>query len=227
MRSVSVRLPSFLGKVVALLAVAMLAGYVCGCGGGGGTSGGGGGGGGGQPQDFSLSVSSSSLAITGGGSASFNASVSGVNGFASTVSLSISGLPAGVTASPANLLVTPGTPLQITLTAAATVAATSASLTVSGVSGTLSHSAQLSLTVNALAGSPLISRTRYVRTDSVTEYPYWENQNWIVFDPGTKRFFVADPSGNQVVVMDATKRRRSHRFRSRERSQSTKRPTIL
>jgi hypothetical protein len=172
-----------------------------GCGGGGG----GGGGGGTQPQDFTLSVSPSSVTVTGGGSTTFSASVTALNGFASTVSLSISSLPSGVTISPSSPQVTPGMPLQVTVEAASSVSTSAENLTVTGVSGSLSHSTTLGLTVNAKAGVPSLSRTRYVRTDMVTEYPFWMNSSWEVFDSNTKRFFVSDPSGNQIVVMDATK----------------------
>ena len=178
---------------------------VWGCGGGGAGSSGGGGGGGTQPQDFTLSVSPSSVTVTGGGSTTFTASVTALNGFASTVSLSISSLPSGVTISPSSPQVTPGTPLQITVAAASSVSASTENLTVTGVSGTLSHSATLGLTVNAKVVVPSLSRTRYVRTNMVTEYPFWMNSSWEVFDSNTKRFFVSDPSGNQIVVMDATK----------------------
>jgi len=47
-------------------------------------------------------------------------------------------------------------------------------------------------------------RTRYTRTDSVTEYGFELNANWMVYDPPTKRYFVSDPDGNRIVVMDST-----------------------
>lgn len=197
--------PHWVGcQTVLWLAVAALAICVGGCGGGGGT-GGGGGGGGNQSQDFTLLLSPSSVTVIGGGSATFTASVTGLNGFASTVALSIGGLPTGVTISPSNLQVTPGASLQITLAAASSVSGSAKNLTVTGVSGSLSHSASLSLTVKAAVVNPSLSRTRYVRTDMATEYPFVVNASWIVFDSHTKRFFVSDPGGNQIVVMDATK----------------------
>jgi hypothetical protein len=171
-----------------------------GCGGGAA----GNGGGGTQPQDFTLSVSPSSVTVTGGSSTTFTATVTALNGFASTVSLSISTLPSGVTISPSNPQVTPGAPLQITVAAASSVSASTESLTVTGVSGTLSHNTAIGLTVNPKVIVPSLSRTRYVRTNMVTEYPFWLNSSWEVFDSNTKRFFVSDPFGNQIVVMDAT-----------------------
>ncbi len=50
-------------------------------------------------------------------------------------------------------------------------------------------------------GTP--GRTRYVRTDATTEYGFWPNQNWIIYNPITSRFFVTDPTGNHIIVMDA------------------------
>ncbi|MGA2572053.1 MAG: hypothetical protein ABSF23_16210 [Terracidiphilus sp.] len=96
-------------------------------------------------------------------------------------------------------------PLQITVAAASSVSTSTENLTVTGVSGSLSHSTTLGLTVNAKVVVPSLSRTRYVRTDMVTEYPFWLNSRWEVFDSNAKRFFISDPSGNQIVVMDATK----------------------
>lgn len=204
------RVRQFANQMAGWIALSALSLCLWGCGGGGGTSdgGGGGGGGGNSPQDFTLSVSPSSVTVTGGGNTTFTATVIAVNGFASTVSLSISSLPSGVTISPANPQVTPGTPLLITVAAAASVSASSSNLTVTGMSGSLTHTTPLGLTVNAEVVSPSLSRTRYVRTDMATEYPFSLNSSWIVFNSNTKRFFVSDPEGNQIVVMDATKQTR-------------------
>jgi hypothetical protein len=128
--------------------------------------------------------------------------VTGINGFDAQVSLAIAGLPTGVSISPANPQVTPGTPLQIAFTAASTVTAATVNLTVTGASGSLSHSQTLSLIVKAVP-PPSLSRTRYVRTDAPTAYSEILNLGWTVFDSNTKRFFVSDPSGNQIVVLDA------------------------
>jgi WD40 repeat protein len=172
-----------------------------GCGGG---SSGGGGGTLQQSPDFTLSLSTSSLDITSGATGSISASVAGSNGFDSAVTLQISGLPAGVTATPASMQVSPGSPLTITLAALAVQPGTS-TVNITGTSGSLTHGAQLTLT---LAGAPVsvdISRTRYTRTDAATEYPFELNQNWMVYDSITNRFFVSDPSGNRIEVLDAAK----------------------
>lgn len=187
--------------VTCLLAVLLVCGVIgCGSGGGGGTSGGGDGT---QPEDFALSVSPSSLSLNAGGTASFQVSVTSSNGFAGAVSLSLAGLPSGVSSTPASPQASPGSPVKITVSAGSTIAASSSTLTVSGVSGSLSHTATLMLSVQAGTTTASLSRTRYVRTDMVTEYPYVLNDSWEIFNSNTQRFFVSDPWGNQIVAMDA------------------------
>jgi len=99
--------------------------------------------------DFSLSLSSTSLSLTGGSSAQVNASVNGANGFTSVVTLQISGLPTGITYSPAALQVNPGSFVKITFTAATGSPASQANMIVTGTSGTLSHGTTLNLTVTS------------------------------------------------------------------------------
>jgi hypothetical protein len=204
---------SFRATVLVCLALAVSVSAVCGCGGGGSVSSGGGGQ---QPSpDFTLSLSSSNLVIAGGPTASVTVSVTGSNGFDSVVALQITGVPAGVTYSPASLQVSSGSALQITFTSAATAAAGTANMTVTGTSGSLTHSAPLDLTVTA---PPATFRTRYTRTDAATEYFTDLNENWMVYDSVTNRLFVSDPGGNRIEVLDAEKKPRhpgSGRIRNR------------
>ena len=105
--------------------------------------------------DFSLTVTPSTLTLTGGAAAqTFSVMATGTNGFAASVAITISGLPAGVTASPATLSLTPGTPQSITLAANGSVNASTASVTVTGSSGATTHTAAVALTVNAAAAPP-------------------------------------------------------------------------
>jgi hypothetical protein len=168
--------------------------------------GGGGGGTGYQPPppptpDFSLTVSPTSQTVNGGTSALVSLSVMAINGFSSQVSIQVSGLPAGVSFSPTSITVAPGTPQQISLSAAANASAATQTVTFTGTSGSLTHATQLSLSVTPFTGLP--TRTRYVRTDATTEYYQWLNQHWILYHAGTGRYFVTDPSSNQVIVVDA------------------------
>ena len=85
--------------------------------------------------------------LTAGSTAQVNVSAEAFNGFTGPVSATVSGLPSGVTASPAILTLTPGTPQTITLTAVSNAAAGSTSLTLQGTSGSLSHNLAIPLAV--------------------------------------------------------------------------------
>jgi subtilisin-like proprotein convertase family protein len=106
--------------------------------------------------DFTLSASPASQTVTQGGSTSYTATVASVNGFSAATTLSVSGLPAGATASFAPNPVTPpaggsaGSTLSVT-TAASTPAA-SYPLTITGTSGALSHSTSVTLLVQQAGG---------------------------------------------------------------------------
>ncbi len=111
-----------------------------------------------QP-DFSLAVTPASLSLAAGGAGQpVQVTATALNGFTGTTSVALSGLPAGVTANPATLSLTPGTPQSVTLTAGNSVQAGSASVVFTGTSGTLSHTAALALT---LAGSSGVNVTTY------------------------------------------------------------------
>ena len=102
--------------------------------------------------DFSLTVSPINLSVQAGAAGqSTTVSAAALSGFSGTISVSVTGLPPGVTVSPATLTLAPGTPQSITFTAGASAAAGSAIVTVSGTSGSLSHSATLALAVSAPA----------------------------------------------------------------------------
>jgi hypothetical protein len=100
--------------------------------------------------DFSVAAAPAAVALTGGAAGqTVTVSVTAVNGFTSPVSVALSGLPAGVTAAPASVMVSPGVPQTMTLTAGATAAASSETVTVTGTSGMLSHTATFMVTVAA------------------------------------------------------------------------------
>ncbi len=101
--------------------------------------------------DFALTVSPATLSLTGGGPGAIaSVTATPTNGFSTAVAVALNGLPTGVTASPASLTLTPGTTQNVTFTAGATVAGSAVSVTLTGVSGTLSHTAGLALTVHAV-----------------------------------------------------------------------------
>ncbi|WP_158751402.1 YncE family protein [Acidobacterium sp. S8] len=147
--------------------------------------------------NFSLSLSPSSVTIAGGASKSLSISVTGSNGFNSPVAIQIAGLPSGVTISPSGPSVTPGILQQLTITASNSVTASTATVTFTGSSGSLRHTAQLSLTTQAsLPVRTSLTRTRYVKTDAVNPYA-------VIYDSNTNRFFMSDPGTNQIMVLDA------------------------
>lgn len=96
--------------------------------------------------DFSLLVTPSTQSVQAGSSLRFTTTATAVNGFSGMVNLTFSGLPREVTA-PTNIVLTPGIPETLTLTAAATATVGSATITVQGKSGTLVHTVSFLLSV--------------------------------------------------------------------------------
>src|SRR5215472_9761660 len=105
------------------------------------------------PPDFSLAVSPTSLTLNAGTTSSaITVTASPMNSFSGTVSVSISGLPTGVTANPSTLTLTPAqSSATTTLTATITAASATPTITFTGTSGSLTHTATLALTVQAAA----------------------------------------------------------------------------
>src|SRR5258708_6391145 len=121
---------------------------------------------GGPIPGFFLSTSQSSMTLTQGSNAANTITVNPLNGFSSSVSLSASGLPAGVTASFNPSSATNASTL--TLTASSTAAIGVVNVTITGTSSTLTSTASISLTVNpkgnySLSASPS-SLTLFVNT---------------------------------------------------------------
>jgi endoglucanase len=107
--------------------------------------------------DFALSASPASLTLNRGASGTSTITITRTGGFSSDVTLSASGLPAGVTASFSVNPVT-GNSSVLTLSASTTATLGAATVTVSGTGGGLTRSTPISLTVNqpdfALSASP-------------------------------------------------------------------------
>jgi hypothetical protein len=98
--------------------------------------------------DFTETISPATLTIMAGATGlPVSVTATALNSFDGAVTIALSGLPAGVTANPATLNLTPGRAQNITLTAALTAAAATSTVTFAGTSGNISHSAQLALTV--------------------------------------------------------------------------------
>ncbi len=98
-------------------------------------------------DDFSINASPSSQTVVQGSSTTYTATVTPSGGFTGAVTLSASGLPSGATASfSANPTTSTST---LSVTTATTTPAGSYPLTITGVSGTLTHTASATLAVTA------------------------------------------------------------------------------
>jgi hypothetical protein len=96
---------------------------------------------------FTLSPSPSALSITQGSTATDTISVVDAGGFSGSVSLAVSGLPSGVTATVSGDV--------ITFAASSTATAGAATVNVTGTSGSLSASTTIDLTVDAVTSASL------------------------------------------------------------------------
>jgi hypothetical protein len=101
------------------------------------------------PPDFTISATPASRSVAAGTGANYAVAGSALNGFTGTVSLSLSGLPAsvGATFTPATIA-TAGTS-QLAISTSASVTPGSYPLTVSATSGSITHTAAVTLVVTA------------------------------------------------------------------------------
>ncbi|HLJ86366.1 MAG TPA: hypothetical protein VKZ53_06055 [Candidatus Angelobacter sp.] len=102
--------------------------------------------------NFSIAASPASLTVKQGNSASSTITVADSGGFAGTVGLSVSGLPAGATASFSPASVGAGTSTLSITTSSSTPTGTFA-LTVTGTSGSLTHTTTVTLVVTSAVAS--------------------------------------------------------------------------
>jgi len=113
--------------------------------------------------DFSVSVSPSTQSVNPGSSASYIVYVSPQAGFNGTVTLACSGLPSGITCSPASASIAPGTAQQVsvplTVTTSASTANSTYAFSVTATSGSLAHSIGASLSVGAGSGNASFTLT--------------------------------------------------------------------
>jgi hypothetical protein len=102
-------------------------------------------------SDFSLCAAPSSLAIKTGSNDKYTISTSPINGFTSDVSLSVSGLPAGVTATfSVNPIPGGAGSSDLTLTVSPSAAAGTYPLVITGIGGNITHTMNVTLTVKAV-----------------------------------------------------------------------------
>jgi Bacterial Ig-like domain (group 2) len=96
------------------------------------------------PPDFSLSVSPTSQSVRQGNAASYTVTVTGLNGFNGSVTMSVSGQPSGSTAT---FTPNPATTTSTLRVQTVTGVRGTFTLTIAGVSGSLRHTAIAQLTV--------------------------------------------------------------------------------
>ncbi len=104
--------------------------------------------------DFALTVPQPTLSVAAGSSSTLSISADAFNSFAGPVSVSLSGLPQGMTALPASFTVTPGTPQTVTLTAAQGTQSGNSTILLQGASGNLNHNLELSLAISSAPAPP-------------------------------------------------------------------------
>jgi hypothetical protein len=99
------------------------------------------------PGDFAITATPASRTVTRGGSASYTATVTPSGGFTGVVSFSLTGLPAGASASFNPASVNTAGSSTLTVTTARNAARGTFTLTISGTGGGHTHAATVSLTV--------------------------------------------------------------------------------
>src|SRR5215469_7115985 len=131
------------------------------------------------PPDFALSVSPQSVFVpTVVGNGTMQVSIQALNGFSQPVSITLQGLPSGVTSAPASpFIMNAGTPQTVTFSAASGVSIGVQNITVQGTQGSLTHSSTFNLSVAApvyayvAGGSVIAGYAVDANTGTVTTLP--------------------------------------------------------
>jgi uncharacterized protein (DUF58 family) len=100
--------------------------------------------------DFSVSATPSSQTVTAGNNATCTATATATNGFSGTVTWSVSGLPTGASGSFNPTSVNGSGSSTLTITTTNTMPASTNTLTITGTSGSLQHSATVTLIINPI-----------------------------------------------------------------------------
>lgn len=127
------------------------------------------------PPDFSLAASPGSQTVIIGNGASYTVNVGALNGFSGTVTLSVSGAPAGVTAALNPISVSGSGSSTLSVSTSSTAATGTYTLTITGTSGSLTHSKNVTLVVSdfslSVCSSPLTVVAGSSATCTVTVNP--------------------------------------------------------
>jgi len=141
------------------------------------------------PPDFALSASPASRTVAQAGPTSYSVSISPIGSFSGQVTLSVSGLPGGASGSFAPNPATASSTLSVT-TSTSTPLGTS-TLTITGVSGTLTHTTTVSLTVGA-------AQTTVVYDNKVSS-----GIQWGVTTARTPAFTIGSGTNRAAMIMVA------------------------
>jgi hypothetical protein len=142
-------------------------------------------------NDFSVSLSPASGTVTAGGSATSSVRTAVTSGSAQSVTLSVSGAPAGVTASVSPGSVTAGGSATLSVSATSAAVPGSYALTLTGAAGPTTHTATYTLTVtggtSACTAAPWSSTAVYVGGNTVSYGGHtWKAKWWTTGEtPGT------------------------------------------
>ena len=117
------------------------------------------------PTDFSLTATPSSQTVVVGSSGSYTVNVNPVAGFSGQVNFTVSGLPAQASASFNPSTVTGSGSSTLNVTVGVTTPGGSYPITITGTSGSLSHSVGVTLAVDA-AALPIAA---FIKTDVATQ----------------------------------------------------------
>jgi hypothetical protein len=121
--------------------------------------------------DFSLTVSPSTLTVVRGSSGNIQISITPKNGFTGSVAISTTNLPGGITVAPVS--VPAGNAGTVTLDVAPATGPGPFTISLSGTSGTLSHSASVALKVPFGGGmNTLVPRTSGTNAFPSSAVPY-------------------------------------------------------
>jgi hypothetical protein len=150
----------------------------------------GGGGGGGNPLDFSLQIPSA-ITVPVGSTQNLSVQVVGQNGFSDSVTITVNGLPSGVTVSPPSLVEASGNQGTFQFSASSNAAAGQTQLTMQGVSGSTKKTSNLTLTI----------------TVAPVSQPFTTIGGWIqraYFDETRQLLFATNATLNELDVLSGT-----------------------
>ena len=129
--------------------------------------------------DYTVSATPPNQSTAAGGSASYTVSVNALNGFTGSVGFTVSGLPTGITADVNPTTVTGSGSSTMTLTTTGGAAVGNYPLTITATSGSLSHTANVSLGVTALGGGSLTGSIGtplglvQLTTEGTSDWAHW------------------------------------------------------